>query len=291
MSSSSLLWLIIYRNRLPNHFDDLSYWSDVFLWREHHFKCIVKAFDGSTHHGDQVCHCWFDNVAVTVFIQSNQSLLAVHNLASGITQFASIARTDFWYWSASKHSLQESTNGTGMALHLHEMSSTTHERAHFTWQCLSKREREREGAQWKGEWLLLTCLCLSESADHILGNMSTHTMWASLSVVMTELRESCHKLPSLVCNKERVEELLFPNLTWMFLHSLRKTLSLLATFSNALTPPPSPESPSIPSINSYSNKKKHTRTNWDNAEKMWLQDMLYLRRLWGNGWWFCDVRS
>ena len=64
----------------------------MFLWREHHFKCIVKAFDGSTHHGDQVCHCWFDNVAVTVFIQSNQSLLAVHNLASGITQFASIAR-------------------------------------------------------------------------------------------------------------------------------------------------------------------------------------------------------
>ena len=48
------------RNRLPNHFDDLSYWSDVFLWREHHFKCIVKAFDGSAHHGDQVCwECCF----------------------------------------------------------------------------------------------------------------------------------------------------------------------------------------------------------------------------------------
>ena len=36
-----------------------------------------------------------------------------------------------------------------------------------------------------------------------------------------------------------------------FLHSLADT------FSNALTPPPSPESPSIPSINSYSNKKAH----------------------------------
>ena len=37
------------RNRLPNHFDDLSYWSDVFLWREQHFRSIIKAYDGSTH--------------------------------------------------------------------------------------------------------------------------------------------------------------------------------------------------------------------------------------------------
>ena len=118
-------------------------------------------------------------------------------------------------------------------------------------------------------------LSLRKCRPHFGQHVHPHYV-SQLSVVMTELRESCHKLPSLVCNKERVEELLFPNLTWMFLHSLRKTLSLLATFSNALTPPPSPESPSIPSINSYSNKKKHTRTN---AEKMWLQDMLYLRRL------------
>ena len=42
-----------FRNRLPNHFDDLSYWSDVLLWREQHFKTIIKAYDGSSH-GEQV---------------------------------------------------------------------------------------------------------------------------------------------------------------------------------------------------------------------------------------------
>ena len=36
------------RNHLPNHFDDLSYWNDVFLWREQHFRSIIKAYDAST---------------------------------------------------------------------------------------------------------------------------------------------------------------------------------------------------------------------------------------------------
>ncbi|XP_019851030.1 PREDICTED: transformation/transcription domain-associated protein [Amphimedon queenslandica] len=64
-----------WKNRLPNHFDDLSYWSDIFLWREQHFRSIIKAYDG-TSHGEQ----------------SNQAMLAVHHLAGGITQFSSIAR-------------------------------------------------------------------------------------------------------------------------------------------------------------------------------------------------------
>ena len=41
------------RNRLPNHFDDLGYWSDVFLWREQHYKSIANAYDGASH-TDQV---------------------------------------------------------------------------------------------------------------------------------------------------------------------------------------------------------------------------------------------
>lgn len=49
----TLFLSLSFRNRLPNHFDDLSYWSDIFLWREQHFRSIIKAYDGSSH-GEQV---------------------------------------------------------------------------------------------------------------------------------------------------------------------------------------------------------------------------------------------
>ncbi len=44
-----ILFSFSIRNRLPNHFDDLSYWSDVLLWREQHFRTIIKAYDGTSH--------------------------------------------------------------------------------------------------------------------------------------------------------------------------------------------------------------------------------------------------
>ncbi len=85
--------LVLFRNRLPNHFDDLSYWSDVLLWREQHFRTIIKAYDGSSH-GEQVYYCFNYYVfGLSVFItQTNQAMIAVHHLASGITQFSSVAR-------------------------------------------------------------------------------------------------------------------------------------------------------------------------------------------------------
>ena len=51
-----ILFSVSIRNRLPNHFDDLSYWSDVLLWREQHFRTIIKAYDG-TSHAEQVNTC------------------------------------------------------------------------------------------------------------------------------------------------------------------------------------------------------------------------------------------
>ena len=36
------------RNRLPNLSDDLSHWSDIFSWRQLHYKHLVKAYEGST---------------------------------------------------------------------------------------------------------------------------------------------------------------------------------------------------------------------------------------------------
>ncbi|XP_064401908.1 transformation/transcription domain-associated protein-like isoform X2 [Halichondria panicea] len=61
-----------WKNRLPNCSDDLSHWSDIFSWRQLHYKHLVKAYEGST--------------------QSNQAMLIVHHSASAIIQYARIAR-------------------------------------------------------------------------------------------------------------------------------------------------------------------------------------------------------
>ena len=42
------------RNRLPNCSDDLSHWSDIFSWRQLHYKTLVKAYEGSAQ-VEQVC--------------------------------------------------------------------------------------------------------------------------------------------------------------------------------------------------------------------------------------------
>ena len=49
-----------WRNRLPVISDDLSHWSDVFTWRQHHYQFIV------THYSEH------DQGA------NNQSMLGVH---------------------------------------------------------------------------------------------------------------------------------------------------------------------------------------------------------------------
>lgn len=39
------LWYYVYRNRLPMISDDLSHWSDIFTWRQHHYQFIVNHYD------------------------------------------------------------------------------------------------------------------------------------------------------------------------------------------------------------------------------------------------------
>lgn len=34
-----------WRNRLPVIADDLSHWSDVFTWRQHHYQFILSHYD------------------------------------------------------------------------------------------------------------------------------------------------------------------------------------------------------------------------------------------------------
>lgn len=38
-----------WRNRLPILSDDLSHWSDIFAWRQHHYQFIINHYDA------QVC--------------------------------------------------------------------------------------------------------------------------------------------------------------------------------------------------------------------------------------------
>jgi len=36
------------RNRMPLISDDLSHWSDIFHWRQHHYQAIVTAYEALT---------------------------------------------------------------------------------------------------------------------------------------------------------------------------------------------------------------------------------------------------
>ncbi|XP_074658755.1 transformation/transcription domain-associated protein-like [Tubulanus polymorphus] len=65
-----------WRNRLPMISDNLSHWSDIFTWRQHHYQFIVNHYDS---------HAANDQ-------NSNQSMLGVHHSAQAIIHFGKIAR-------------------------------------------------------------------------------------------------------------------------------------------------------------------------------------------------------
>ncbi|XP_033222256.1 transformation/transcription domain-associated protein [Belonocnema kinseyi] len=63
-----------WRNRLPVIADDLSHWSDIFTWRQHHYTFISNHYENQK---DQT---------------SNHSMLGVHASAQAIIHFGKIAR-------------------------------------------------------------------------------------------------------------------------------------------------------------------------------------------------------
>ncbi|XP_048350103.1 transformation/transcription domain-associated protein [Sphaerodactylus townsendi] len=65
-----------WRNRLPIVSDDLSHWSSIFMWRQHHYQAIVSAYENSSQHDPS----------------SNNAMLGVHASASAIIQYGKIAR-------------------------------------------------------------------------------------------------------------------------------------------------------------------------------------------------------
>jgi transformation/transcription domain-associated protein len=46
-----------WRNRLPIIADDLSHWSDIFTWRQHHYQFIISHYDA--HHDHPTNHSMF----------------------------------------------------------------------------------------------------------------------------------------------------------------------------------------------------------------------------------------
>ncbi|XP_075538774.1 transcription-associated protein Nipped-A isoform X6 [Dermacentor variabilis] len=70
-----------WRNRLAVLADDLSHWSDIFTWRQHHYQAIVTHFDNAPpplvpdSHGNQ-----------------HQSMLGVHASAQSIIHYGKVAR-------------------------------------------------------------------------------------------------------------------------------------------------------------------------------------------------------
>ncbi|KAL3832377.1 hypothetical protein ACJMK2_024027 [Sinanodonta woodiana] len=65
-----------WRNRLPMISDDLSHWSDIFTWRQHHYQFIVNNYEN--HAGQDP--------------QNNHAMLGVHASAQAIIHFGKIAR-------------------------------------------------------------------------------------------------------------------------------------------------------------------------------------------------------
>ncbi|XP_071387073.1 transformation/transcription domain-associated protein isoform X3 [Centroberyx affinis] len=65
-----------WRNRLPIVSDDLSHWSSIFMWRQHHYQAIVTAYETHTQHDPN----------------NNNAMLGVHASASAIIQYGKIGR-------------------------------------------------------------------------------------------------------------------------------------------------------------------------------------------------------
>lgn len=69
-----------WRNRLPVLSDDLSHWSDIFTWRQHHYQAIVTHYDNNPVG------------ATPPDPQANQAMLGVHASAQSIIHYGKIAR-------------------------------------------------------------------------------------------------------------------------------------------------------------------------------------------------------
>jgi transformation/transcription domain-associated protein len=73
-----------WRARLPLISDDISYWNDIFTWRQYHYESFTKFYDKQQALGNGGGG-------------ANQAMLGVHALAQGIVHFGKIARKQHLY--------------------------------------------------------------------------------------------------------------------------------------------------------------------------------------------------
>ncbi len=77
-----------WRNRLPVISDDLSHWSEIFTWRQHHYQFIAKHYTNAEQQQQGGDGQQQQQQAQT----SNHSMLGVHASAQAIIHFGKIAR-------------------------------------------------------------------------------------------------------------------------------------------------------------------------------------------------------
>ena len=71
-----------WRTRLPLINDDLSYWNDIFTWRQYHYESFTSFYEKQQQIGAS---------------GANPAMLGVHALAQGIVHFGKIARKQHLY--------------------------------------------------------------------------------------------------------------------------------------------------------------------------------------------------
>ena len=73
------------RNRLPTCSDDLSHWSDIFCWRQLHYKHLVKAYENSPN-TEQVLYTFNNTVLSSRYIwrtnQHRATIILVENMVT-----------------------------------------------------------------------------------------------------------------------------------------------------------------------------------------------------------------
>lgn len=76
-----------WRNRLPILTDDLSHWSDIFTWRQHHYQAIVSHFETHSNQMSQVSGHF-----IPPDTSQTTAMLGAHASAQSIIHFGKIAR-------------------------------------------------------------------------------------------------------------------------------------------------------------------------------------------------------
>ncbi|KAG8181859.1 hypothetical protein JTE90_023597, partial [Oedothorax gibbosus] len=69
-----------WRNRLPVVSDDLSHWSEIFYWRQEHYRAIVSSYEGAPQ------------TTPPSEVQANHAMLGVHASAQSIIHYGKVAR-------------------------------------------------------------------------------------------------------------------------------------------------------------------------------------------------------